>query len=83
MGADVLLGRFEHHPRHEDLSTASQGHDSLRRIVQGSLAGGYGVVCSKGYTVVLARGAPLGQLSDQMQQWLSGACTGRACLQDR
>ena len=69
-----------------DVSTAggvNSPDDSLRRIVQDSLAGGYGVACSKGYTVVLARGAPLGQLSDQMQQWLSGACTGRACLQDR
>jgi hypothetical protein len=55
----------------------------LRQIVRDSLAGGYGVVCSKGYAVVLARGAAPGQLSNEMQQWLAGACNGRACLQPR
>src|SRR6266566_6163312 len=39
----------------------------LRSIVSTSLGGGYHVACSKGLTVVLARGAGSQQLSGQMQ----------------
>jgi len=51
----------------------------LRSIVNTSLGGGYHVACSKGLTVVLARGAGSQQLSGQMQQWLEDVCLGSAC----
>jgi uncharacterized membrane protein len=44
----------------------------LRAIVTSSLAGGYGVECSRGLTLVLARGVNGQQLSPELQQWLSG-----------
>jgi uncharacterized membrane protein len=43
----------------------------LRAIVRSSLAGGYGVECSRGLTLVLARGVDAGQLSPEFQQWLA------------
>jgi len=51
----------------------------LRSIISSSLGGGYRVACSKGLTVVFARGSGSGQLSDQMQQWLRDTCVGSAC----
>jgi len=51
----------------------------LRSIVNTSLSGGYHVACSKGLTVVLARGAGSQQLSGLMQQWLEDVCLGSAC----
>lgn len=54
--------------------------DQLRNAVRGALAGGYGVRCAKGLTLVLARGAPGGNLTPDLQRWLAGECDGRACL---
>ena len=51
----------------------------LRGIVTTSLGGDYHVACSKGLTVVLARGSGSQQLSDQMQRWLEDACLGATC----
>jgi uncharacterized membrane protein len=44
----------------------------LRAIVSSSLANGYGVACSRGLTVVLARGVTSVQLTPEFQAWLSG-----------
>ncbi len=63
--------------------TVNSTDAQLRQIVRDSLSRGYGVVCSKGYTAVLGRGAAPGQLSNEMQEWLAGACDGRTCLQPR
>ena len=54
--------------------------DQLRLIVRASLAAGYGVVCAKGTTLVLARVDSLQQLTPELQQWLNGQCSGRACM---
>ncbi len=51
----------------------------LRNIVTTSLGGGYHVACSRGLTVVMARGPGSVQLSEQMQQWLEDVCLGSAC----
>ena len=51
----------------------------LRSIISSSLGGGYGVACSKGLTVVFARGSGSAQLSYQMQQWLADTCLGSTC----
>jgi uncharacterized membrane protein len=61
------------------LGTLNPVDTQLRGIINSSLGGGYGVACSKGLTVVLARGSGSGQLSDQMQQWLRASCVGTAC----
>ena len=67
-----------------DISTyhrfAPGEEQALRSAIEDSLAKGYGVVCSKGLTVVLQRGAPDPDLSPQLAHWLdptecgSGAC---------
>ena len=54
--------------------------DQLRLIVRAALAAGYGVVCAKGTTLVLARVDSLQQLTPELQQWLNGQCSGRACM---
>jgi uncharacterized membrane protein len=51
----------------------------LRATVRRALAGGYGVACTKGLTVILARGATDKSLSPELERWLRGACSGRAC----
>ena len=54
--------------------------DQLRNIVRGALAAGYGVVCAKGTTLVLARVESTQQLTPELQRWLAGQCSGRACV---
>jgi uncharacterized membrane protein len=53
--------------------------DQLRNVVRGDLAAGYGVVCAKGTTLVLARVDSTLQLTPQLDLWLAGKCSGRAC----
>ena len=53
--------------------------DQLRNDVRGDLAAGYGVVCAKGTTLVLARVDSTMQLTPQLDAWLAGKCSGRAC----
>jgi hypothetical protein len=52
----------------------------LRDIARTSLAGGYGVACAKGLTLVLAKGAPSQTLTPELNRWLAGDCSGRACI---
>lgn len=52
----------------------------LRDIARTSLAGGYGVACAKGLTLVLAKGAPSRTLTPELNRWLAGDCSGRACI---
>lgn len=69
-----------------DLNTLGRANPidaTLRGIVHTSLGAGYGVACSRGYTVVLGRGAPTGQLSPEIQRWLTSDCSGAACLVER
>jgi uncharacterized membrane protein len=54
--------------------------DQLRTVVRTALANGYGVSCAKGLTLVLARGAPSQTMSPELDLWLAGGCSGRACL---
>lgn len=54
--------------------------DQLRIIVRGALAAGYGVVCAKSTTLVLARVESTLQLTPELQQWLAGKCSGRSCV---
>jgi uncharacterized membrane protein len=66
-----------------DLNTLGRAHPAdaqLRGIVQTALGAGYGVACSRGYTVVLGRGVPSGQLSPELERWLASDCSGAACL---
>jgi len=53
--------------------------DQLRNIVRGDLAAGYGVVCARGTTLVLARVESTQQLTPELQLWLAGKCSGPAC----
>jgi uncharacterized membrane protein len=53
--------------------------DQLRYTVRGALAAGYAVVCAKGTTLVLARVDSAQQLTPELQRWLAGQCSGRAC----
>ena len=53
--------------------------DQLRNVVRGDLAAGYGIVCAKGTTLVLARVDSTLQLTPQLDAWLAGKCSGRAC----
>ena len=53
--------------------------DQLRNLVRGDLAAGYGIVCAKGTTLVLARVESTTQLTPQLEAWLAGKCSGRAC----
>jgi hypothetical protein len=52
----------------------------LRAIVQAAVSDGYGVACSRGYTVVLSKRTPGGELSPELQRWLVSDCSGAACL---
>ena len=66
-----------------DLSTLGRVNPvdpKLRAIVNSAMGSGYGVVCSRGYTVVLARGQHTAQLSPELQAWLASDCLGAACL---
>lgn len=56
--------------------------DQLRNIVRGDLAVGYGVVCAKGTTLVLARVDSTRQLTPELKLWLAGQCSGRACARN-
>jgi uncharacterized membrane protein len=53
--------------------------DQLRFTVRGALAAGYAVVCAKSTTLVLARVDSAQQLTPELQRWLAGQCSGRAC----
>src|SRR6266566_2441695 len=53
--------------------------DQLRNVVRGDLAAGYGIVCAKGTTLVLARADSTLSLTPQLNAWLAGKCSGRAC----
>ncbi len=53
--------------------------DQLRNVVRGDLAAGYGIVCAKGTTLVLARVDSTLSLTPQLDAWLAGKCSGRAC----
>src|SRR5579859_4559744 len=44
----------------------------LRDLARTSLAGGYGVACAKGLTLVLAKGAPGQTLTPELDRWLAG-----------
>ena len=52
----------------------------LRDVVRTALAGNYGVSCAQGLTLVLARGATGHTLTPDLERWLAGACSGRACI---
>lgn len=54
--------------------------DQLRDVARSSLADGYGVACAKGLTLILAKGAPGQALTPELDRWLAGDCSGRACL---
>ncbi|HVC76899.1 MAG TPA: DUF2079 domain-containing protein, partial [Candidatus Micrarchaeaceae archaeon] len=54
--------------------------NQLRDVTRTSLADGYGVACARGLTLVLARGAPSQALTPELDRWLAGDCSGRACL---
>lgn len=54
--------------------------NQLRNLVRGDLAAGYGVVCAKGTTLVLARVDSPMQLTPELNAWLAGKCSGRACV---
>jgi uncharacterized membrane protein len=54
--------------------------DQLRNVVRDALARGYGVSCAKGLTLVLARGASGQTLTPELERWLAGECSGRACI---
>ena len=54
--------------------------DQLRNVVRGALAAGYGIVCVKGTTLVLARADSTIKLTPQLEAWLAGRCSGRACI---
>ena len=57
--------------------------DRLRETVTTALAGGYGIACAQGTTLVLHRGgASSGHLTPELERWLSGQCSGRACVQE-
>jgi uncharacterized membrane protein len=56
--------------------------DQLRNIVRGQLAVGYGVVCAKGTTLVLARVDSTQQLTPELKLWLAGKCSGPACARN-
>ena len=54
--------------------------NQLRDVTRTSLADGYGVACARGLTLVLARGAQSQALTPELDRWLAGDCSGRACL---
>src|SRR5438270_3682396 len=53
--------------------------EQLRNVVRGDLAAGYGIVCAEGTTLVLARIESTRQLTPELNNWLAGKCSGRAC----
>jgi len=53
--------------------------DQLRNLVRSDLAAGYGVVCAKGTTLVLTRTDSSLELTPELDAWLAGKCSGRAC----
>jgi uncharacterized membrane protein len=62
-----------------DMST--EGNDAkYRSVVQSALGSGYGVACTRRLTVILEKGASSQTLSPELQRWLAGDCSGRACL---
>ena len=64
------------------IDLASDGNDEgeLRSVVRGAFGAGYGVVCTKELTVILAKGATTQTLTPQLAHWLAGECGGRACM---
>lgn len=61
------------------LGTVNPVDYQLRSIIQGALANGYGVACSRGLTVVLERGVTSAHISPEMLNWLSNSCVGTEC----
>ena len=57
--------------------------DQLRNLVRSDLAAGYGVVCAKGTTLVLTRADSSLELTPELDAWLAGKCSGRACIAAR
>lgn len=53
--------------------------DQLREVVTTALSSGYGIACAKGTTLVLHRGASTTHLTPELDRWLAGECSGRAC----
>ncbi len=63
------------------IDMATEGNDAkYRSVVQSALGTGYGVACTKRLTVILEKGASSQTLSPELQRWLAGDCSGRACL---
>jgi uncharacterized membrane protein len=63
------------------IDIATEGNDAqYRDVVHAAFNAGYGVACSKELTVVLAKGLNSQTLTPQLDAWLAGKCTGRACL---
>ncbi len=64
------------------IDLASDGNDEgeLRSVVRSAFGAGYGVVCTKELTVILAKGATTQTLTPQLAHWLAGECGGRACM---
>jgi uncharacterized membrane protein len=63
------------------IDIATEGNDAqYRDVVRSAFSAGYGVACSKELTVVLAKGLNSQTLTPQLDLWLAGKCSGRACL---
>ena len=63
------------------IDIATEGNDAqYRDVVHSAFAAGYGVACSKELTVVLAKSLSSQTLTPELDRWLAGKCTGRACL---
>ncbi|MGH7765212.1 MAG: DUF2079 domain-containing protein, partial [Candidatus Dormibacteraceae bacterium] len=63
-----------------DVASDGNSEQDLRTVVKTAMADGFGVVCSKELAVVLSRGAVGPSLTPQLERWLAGDCSGRACL---
>jgi uncharacterized membrane protein len=63
------------------IDIATEGNDAqYRDVVRSAFSAGYGVACSKELTVVLAKGMSSQTLTPELDRWLAGKCSGRACL---
>jgi hypothetical protein len=63
------------------IDIATEGNDAqYRDVVRSAFSAGYGVACSRELTVVLAKGMSSQTLTPELDRWLAGKCSGRACL---
>ena len=63
------------------IDMATETNDAkYRSVVQSALGTGYGVACAKRLTLILEKGATGQELSPELQRWLAGDCSNRACL---